>query len=103
MVGVVAGALGLGFVAGRVSAPSGTMGGALAARAQLAQFSPNDPRELVPLVPGPGQDGQQGPGQQNAPNGQQGEQGDCPVLLLKDGQLYEMRPGQPQPDRGRAR
>lgn len=102
-VGLVLGALGLGFGAGRLSAPAAPVVEAVAGsglrplpvQAQL----PNDPREVIPLVPGPGDEPGQGqPGQQPGPQqpGQDQGQEQC-VLVFKDGQMYRLQPGQPGP------
>lgn len=68
---------------------------AVPVQAQQPPQSPNDPRELVPL--GPGQDPGRGPGEQP---GQQPGQGQCPILLYKDGRLYQIQPGPARPGPG---
>ncbi|MEF2277830.1 hypothetical protein V3W47_05920 [Deinococcus sp. YIM 134068] len=96
-----AGALGLSFAAGRLSAPSATetarsgLGAALVQVQGQTPTDPNDPREVFPLVPGPGDEPGQGQGQQPGPQqqGQQPGQGECTVLMFKDGQMYRMQPG----------
>jgi hypothetical protein len=110
--------LGVGFAAGRFSAPELLQASPEPARAALLltqnqtpnggtpQQAPNDPRELIPLGPQPGQ-GQGGaqpqpqPGQGQAPE-------DCPVMIYQDGQLYTFprpgqQPGQQQPGGGNGR
>ena len=100
------GALGVGFVAGRVSLPAGGEGAAravsLALARPLAVTLPGDPRELIPLVPGPGEGpGQAPPGRPQPgpqpPPGQAPGEGECTVLLHRDGQFYRLQPGQPGP------
>lgn len=105
LVGATLGALGLGFVAGRVSLPAPGLasvpGPASAPLHPTRVQAQNDPRELLPLSPGPGQQPGQSPGPQSGPL--QGQpQGECPVLLLKDGQLYQLQPGPgaPRPGEG---
>lgn len=91
--------VGVGFVAGRGSAPVVLVQAAPAARPALVQAQgqvpsdPNDPREVFPLVPGPGDE--PGQGQQPGPQqpGQQPGQSECTVLMFKDGQMYRMQPG----------
>ncbi|WP_180970133.1 hypothetical protein [Deinococcus planocerae] len=106
MVGLVVGALGGGFVAGRLSAPApfplAVAGTSPTLRPLPVQAQvQGDPREVIPLVPGPGDEPGRGqPGQQPGPQqpGQQPGQGQeqC-VLLFKDGQMYRLQPGQPGP------
>ena len=90
--------LGMGFVAGRLSAQP-KQGGALqvqhGVKLQTIQFDQQqqllpapDPRELIPLQPGPGQ-----------PQPGQGEE--CPILIYQDGQLFRFDlPGQQMPGPG---
>ncbi len=83
--------LALGFAMGRNSHQPSLAGLSNQVEFQNVQNPlPQDtPQELIPLSPAPGkQPGQQQgqkPGQQNT---------DCPILILKDGKLYQMRPGQ---------
>lgn len=91
--------LGMGFVAGRLSAQP-KQGGGLhvqhGVKLQTIQFDQQqqllpapDPRELIPLQPGPGQ----GPGQT-----QPGQGEECPILIYQDGQLFRFDlPGQQMP------
>ncbi|BDP40495.1 hypothetical protein DAETH_04640 [Deinococcus aetherius] len=106
MVGLVVGALGGGFVAGRLTAPTSShvhAGAGVTLRPLPVQAQlPNDPREVIPLVPGPGDEpgqGQPRPGQGPQQPGQGQGQEQC-VLLFKDGQMYRLQPGQPQPGQG---
>lgn len=90
-LGLVLAALGVGFALGRAGMPSGN--GAQAAPVATFQRVQADPRELLPLAPGPGD----GPGQQQGQQSGQGQppqQGGCTVLMMQDGQLYQLQPGQ---------
>ncbi len=100
LIGSVLAALGVGFALGRAGVSAGTGAQVVSAQAlptPTFQRVQADPRELVPLGPGPGegpgeQPGQQpGQGQQPQPGQQQGE---CTVLMMQDGQLYQVQPGQ---------
>lgn len=100
LVGLTLGGLAVGFFAGRSSTP--VVAGAVPAAVTrpipvqaLPGQAPNDPRELIPLVPGPNDGPRQGPGPQ--PPGQQPGEGECTVLMFRDGQMYRMQPGEPQP------
>ncbi|MCS7068085.1 MAG: hypothetical protein RMK51_10410 [Meiothermus sp.] len=94
--------LGMGFVAGRLSAqpgPGGSLEARQGVRLQPVQFDRQqllpapDPRELIPLQPGPGQ----GPGQPQPGQGQE----ECPILIYQDGQLYRFDlPGPQMPGPG---
>ena len=107
-VGVVA-LLGLGFMAGRISAPVQVQTVVLhQPQAQPVDFervqvpelgtpspdiqAPPDPREMIPLGPGPGQGPGQQPGQGEQPGQGQGEE--CPILIYQDGQLFQLQPQQ---------
>ena len=98
VLGALGSGLGAGFVLGRAGAPAAVaVPGATPLRVQA-----NDPRELVPLGPGPGDGPGQQPGQPQPGQGQpQQGQGQCTVLMMQDGQLYQLQPGQRGPGDGR--